>query len=285
MGLSITRLNIPADETLFSRVFAHLLGSWQGKRRRERPVRSAAKRGPLPSTSSQQRSVLRQMGLGVGLCLGVVALSWTATLAQPTSESTDVRPPTETLRERSTEQQKDKTRPDLALPSLPGAPPTVDAPPAGQYILEFNRSPVVGNRFSLRGIYDEARLGFTRPRDWEIKSVKALIRYRHSPALYATRSNLNILINGTSVGSVPLNRREGEIGKVVFDVPVALIQNYNELTIGVLQNNSPTCTQDPYDPSLWTEILPDSKLTFDFKPQPIALNFDRYPYPYLMNSA
>ncbi|MEB3181197.1 MAG: hypothetical protein VKL59_19505, partial [Nostocaceae cyanobacterium] len=40
--------------------------------------------------------------------------------------------------------------------------------PAGtkQYVLEFNRSPVVGNRFRLNGIYDEARLGFTRPRNW-----------------------------------------------------------------------------------------------------------------------
>jgi hypothetical protein len=131
----------------------------------------------------------------------------------------------------------------------------------------------------LRGIYDESRLGFTRPRDWQIKSIKAQIRYRHSPALYATRSNLTVLINGVSVGSIPLNRKRGEIGSDVFDVPLSALQNYNEITIGALQNNSPTCTQDPYDPSLWTEVLPDSKIIFDYKPQPLTLDFKSFPYP------
>ncbi len=46
-----------------------------------------------------------------------------------------------------------------------------------------------------------------------------------------------------------------------------------------MQNNSPTCTQDPYDPSLWSEILPDSKLLFEIQPQAVPLNFNRYPYP------
>lgn len=187
---------------------------------------------------------------------------------------------TETLREDSVNERKEKTPPDSqgTIPTPKG--PFVAAPPIGDpYVLEFNRSPVVGTRFSLRGIYDESRLGFTRPRDWKLKSVKALIRYRHSPALYATRSNLTVLINGASVGSIPLNRKDGEIGSQVFNVPLSLLKNYNEVSIGALQNNSPTCTQDPYDPSLWTEILPDSKVTFDFLPQPTSLNFSSFPYP------
>jgi hypothetical protein len=44
--------------------------------------------------------------------------------------------------------------------------------PDGEYALEFNRSPVVGNRFRLRSVYSEARLAFTRPRGWNIKSAK-----------------------------------------------------------------------------------------------------------------
>ncbi|MGF1677532.1 MAG: cellulose biosynthesis cyclic di-GMP-binding regulatory protein BcsB, partial [Rivularia sp. (in: cyanobacteria)] len=63
-----------------------------------------------------------------------------------------------------------------------------------EYILEFNRSPVVGNRMRLRGVYSEGRLGFTRPRGWNIGTVKALIRFQHSPALYANRSNLTVLV-------------------------------------------------------------------------------------------
>lgn len=150
---------------------------------------------------------------------------------------------------------------------------------AGKYVLEFNRSPVVGNRLRLRSIYDETRLRFTRPRAWKPKTAKLQVRFRHSPALYATRSNLTAYINGASVGSLPLNKKQGEIGSAIFDIPPDIIQDYNEVVLAALQNNSPTCTQDPFDPSLWTEILPDSKLVFDFQPQPIALNFSRYPYP------
>ena len=154
---------------------------------------------------------------------------------------------------------------------------------AGQYVLEFNRSPVVGNRLRLRSIYDETRLRFTRPRAWKPKSAKLQLRFRHSPALYATRSNLTAYVNGASVGSLPLNKKQGEIGSAIFDVPPDIIQDYNEVVLAALQNNSPTCTQDPFDPSLWTEILPDSKLVFDFQPQPIALNFSHYPYPIFDN--
>lgn len=214
-------------------------------------------------------------------CATPIGLTATLATAQsdapPTTPEPSPSPSTEKFREGNVNERKDRTPTDST--ELPKGP-TVAAPPAGApYVLEFNRSPVVGSRFSLKGIYDESRLGFTRPRDWQLKTVKAQIRYRHSPALYATRSNLTVLINGASIGSIPLNRKDGEIGTATFDVPLSILQNYNEITIGALQNNSPTCTQDPYDPSLWTEILPDSKVTFDFKPQPIALDFNRFPYP------
>ncbi|MFQ3627182.1 MAG: cellulose biosynthesis cyclic di-GMP-binding regulatory protein BcsB, partial [Cyanobacteriota bacterium] len=82
-----------------------------------------------------------------------------------------------------------------------------------------------------------------------------------------------------SVGSVPLNKPQGEIGTAIYDVPTHLLQDYNEVVIAALQNNSPTCTQDPFDPSLWTEILPDSKVVFDLAPKPVPLDFSRYPFP------
>ncbi len=156
---------------------------------------------------------------------------------------------------------------------------TADTLPTNQYALEFNRSPAAGNRFRLQGVYSETRLGFTRPRGWEMKSVKALIRYQHSPALVASRSNLTVRVNGTSVGSIPLNRKQSEIGQALFNVSPKLIQDYNEVSIVAQQNNDPQCS-DPSDPTLWTEVLPDSKLLFEFQPQPVPLNLTRYPYPF-----
>jgi hypothetical protein len=150
----------------------------------------------------------------------------------------------------------------------------------GVYNLEFNRSPIVGNRMRLRGLYSESRLAFTRPRGWDLSKgkVQALIRFQHSPSLYASRSNLTVLVNGTSVGSAPLNRRQSQVGQMLVNIPPRLLQDYNDLTILAQQNNSETCT-DPNSPDLWTEILPDSKIIFNFQRQPVPLNFSRYPYP------
>ncbi|EKQ70483.1 Bacterial cellulose synthase subunit [Leptolyngbyaceae cyanobacterium JSC-12] len=148
------------------------------------------------------------------------------------------------------------------------------------YVLEFNRSPIVGNSLRLRGTYAEGRLAFTRPRNWNLKTVKAIIRYQHSPALVANRSNLTVRVNGTSVGSVPLNRKNSKIGELAVNIPASLIQNYNELTVVAQQNNVPEGCSDPGDATLWTEVLPDSKLVFGFQPKAIPLDFSRYPYPF-----
>ncbi|MDF5734904.1 MULTISPECIES: cellulose biosynthesis cyclic di-GMP-binding regulatory protein BcsB [unclassified Nostoc] len=158
---------------------------------------------------------------------------------------------------------------------------TASAKKLATYILEFNRSPIVGNRMRLRGVYSEGRLAFTRPRGWKLDrgKIQALIRFQHSPALYANRSNLTVLVNGTSVGSVPLNRKDSQVGQVLFNIPPKLVQDYNELVLVAQQNNTLECS-DPSSPDLWTEILPDSKLILNYEQQSIPLNFSRYPYPF-----
>lgn len=152
--------------------------------------------------------------------------------------------------------------------------------PPSQYVLQFNRAPVVGNALQMEGVLSEARVGFTRPRHWDVKSAKVQIRFRHSPALFAERSSLTVQFNDYHLGSIPLNRSADEIGNVLFDVPVNLIQDYNAIVMQVQQHTSPDCT-DPTDPALWTEILPDSRVIIDYQPQAIALDLANYPYPFL----
>lgn len=212
------------------------------------------------------------------LLTGMLSTIPSAGLAQ--TEVPDFRQ--ETLESEPTPGQEPPRSPDQKNGTVPESVKMKPQSP-GQYVLEFNRSPIVGTRLQLRGIYDEARLRFTRPRNWATKNVKVALRFRHSAALYATRSNLTVMVNGSSVGSVPLNKKEGELGTAVYNVPAKLLQDYNEVVIAALQNNSPTCTQDPFDPSLWTEVMPDSKIVFDFEPKPVTLDFSRYPYPLFDN--
>ncbi|MBW4519221.1 MAG: cellulose biosynthesis cyclic di-GMP-binding regulatory protein BcsB [Scytolyngbya sp. HA4215-MV1] len=171
------------------------------------------------------------------------------------------------------------TSPSVATPAnqTPATPSNAKLIP---YVLEFSRSPVVGNRLHLQGLYAEARIGFTRPKNWHLKTVKALIRYQHSPALLASRSNLTVQVNKTNVGSVPLNRKQSQIGELEVNIPASLIQNYNELAIVAQQNNSDKGCPSPSDQTLWTEVLPDSKVVFGFQPKAIPLDFSSYPYPF-----
>ncbi|MBE9031140.1 cellulose biosynthesis cyclic di-GMP-binding regulatory protein BcsB [filamentous cyanobacterium LEGE 11480] len=154
-----------------------------------------------------------------------------------------------------------------------------DLGPTNKYILEFNRSPAIGNRYRMNGVYGESRLGFTRPRNWQVKGVKAIVRFQHSPDLVASRSNLIVRVNDTSIGAIPLNLKEAQIGEAIVTIPANLIQDYNELTLVAQQENSATCSE-PGDEKLWTEVLPDSKLVFDYQSKIVPLDFGRFPYPF-----
>ncbi|TVP65081.1 MAG: cellulose biosynthesis cyclic di-GMP-binding regulatory protein BcsB [Leptolyngbya sp. LCM1.Bin17] len=174
--------------------------------------------------------------------------------------------------------------PATPAPASPQSEPAVAASPEpdplSEYVLQFNRAPVVGNALQMQGVLSQARLGFTRPRHWQVESAQVLVRFRHSPALYGDRSNLTVRLNNRHLGSVPLNREDGEIGNVLFDVPTDLIEDFNTLIMVVQQHTSDTCT-DPTDPTLWTEILPDSQVAIRYRPQPMTLDFASYPYPFL----
>ncbi|NJN31229.1 MAG: cellulose biosynthesis cyclic di-GMP-binding regulatory protein BcsB [Synechococcales cyanobacterium RM1_1_8] len=160
-----------------------------------------------------------------------------------------------------------------------GNPKPATTGPLNRYVLQFNRSPIVGNRLQMRGVYSERRLGFTRPRGWDVKAVKALIRYQHSPTLRAENSNLLVRVNDTNVGSIPLNEQNSAVGEFLVEIPPELIQDYTEITLIAQQNNSETCS-DPADPLLWTEVLPDSKVVLDYQPKAINLDLANFPYPF-----
>jgi cellulose synthase operon protein B len=177
--------------------------------------------------------------------------------------------------------------------SAPGAEPAGSAPrssepigdalpafsgPMSRYVMEFNRAPVVGNRFRLQGVFSEGRLGFTRPKSWKVRSVKAIIRYQHSPALRAANSSLTLRINGKSISAVPLARKPGQIGELLATIPGDVLQDFNEVIL-VANNNNAECS-NPADPTLWTEVLPDSKLVFDYQPIAVPLDLKRFPEPF-----
>ena len=194
-----------------------------------------------------------------------------ATAPSPTaSPISSPTPSPMTAAKGSTQPQDPLKQSDIAI--------AANAGPPSQYILEFNRSPAIGNRFRLEGINAESRLGFTRPRNWQVTGAKAVIRFQHSPALLANKSNLIVRINDTSIGSIPLNLKNAQIGEAVVTIPPNLVQDFTEVALVAQQSNSEKCN-NPTDKELWTEVLPDSKVILDYQPKAIALDFARFPYP------
>ncbi|MEO0541565.1 MAG: cellulose biosynthesis cyclic di-GMP-binding regulatory protein BcsB [Cyanobacteria bacterium P01_A01_bin.105] len=128
----------------------------------------------------------------------------------------------------------------------------------------------------LQGTQTEARLSFSRPRNWQTNAVKAEIHYQPSPAL-TEGSFLTLQVNGTNVGSVPL-QQTGAVGKVVFGIPAYLVKDFNEVRLLAQQKTDEVCV-DPFDPVLWTEILPTSRFLVDYDYAPTPLDFSAYPYP------
>ena len=107
--------------------------------------------------------------LALTLLSGVVAQPITL-LATPTLAQ-DLAParPADTRILEQRIQQNERVLED-ALPPIPPKVGPLESLDSGEYILEFNRSPIVGSRLQLRSIYDEARVRFTRPRNWNTET-------------------------------------------------------------------------------------------------------------------
>ncbi|MBD2104314.1 cellulose biosynthesis cyclic di-GMP-binding regulatory protein BcsB [Leptolyngbya sp. FACHB-261] len=158
---------------------------------------------------------------------------------------------------------------------------------SGSYVLKFDpkaEDKPIGNQLTkgirLKGTYAESNLFFPRPRDWSITQAKALIRFQHSPALLPDHSTLTIRLNGSNLDTVKLDAKSAKAGELEVPIPIALLQDNNNLTLVVQQHYTLDC-EDPFDESLWTEILPTSQVSFNYDPKPIQLDFNRFPRPFL----
>lgn len=238
----------------------------------------------------------RKMRLGLSCLLGVgLTVLLPATLAAQTSSSS----PAPVIRTfplpKSSSLSSEKSLPEEQIEDVvyesktveTTIPKSVDSKsnsrqktdPQYDYRLPFNRDLSVGNRIRLEGIYSSTALYFSRPRNWDLTSAKVQVKLQHSPSLLPNESNLVARVNDTSIGSVPLDRSETGIASIIFNIPLNLIQEENFLTLEVEQNTSETCT-NPNDPTLWTEILPDSEFLFQFKIKDYIADFTQYPYPF-----
>lgn len=120
---------------------------------------------------------------------------------------------------------------------------------------------------------------FTKPTTWQVASSSALyLEFQHSIELLPDRSWLQIMVNDKIIKHIPLTKENAEGTKMTIPLPVELLKDFNRLTFRVEQHYTDKC-EDPLDKSLWTQILPATKIIFNYTPTVPKVDLGTYPYP------
>lgn len=124
---------------------------------------------------------------------------------------------------------------------------------------------------------------FTRPKTWQVAPTSALyLEFQHSSELLPNRSWLQIRINDKVIKHIPLTHENIEGSKLTIPIPVELLKDFNKLGFRVEQHYTDKC-EDPLDKSLWTQILPATRIVFNYTPVIPQVNLGAYPYPIIDN--
>ena len=119
---------------------------------------------------------------------------------------------------------------------------------------------------------------FTVPKSWTVKSGSVLeTRFQHSDALIPG-SWLKIMVNDKVLKHIPLTHDNASQTTIKLPLPVGSLKEFNTLTYRVEQHYTHHC-EDPVEASLWTQVLPESKLVFHFDKKNLTPDLAVFPYP------
>ncbi len=120
---------------------------------------------------------------------------------------------------------------------------------------------------------------FTRPKTWQVSPKSAVyLEFQHSIELQPHRSWLQVMVNDKVIKHIPLTPQNAEGTKMTIPLPVGLLKDFNTLNFRVQQHYTDHC-EDPLDKSLWTQILPATRIVFDYQPVVPKVDLNAFPYP------
>lgn len=120
---------------------------------------------------------------------------------------------------------------------------------------------------------------FTKPQTWQVFPKSALhLEFQHSIELQPHRSWLQVIVNDKVIKHIPLTKENAEGTQMTISLPVGLLKDFNTLNFRVQQHYTDKC-EDPLDKSLWTQILPATRLVFDYQPVLPKVDLGLFPYP------
>ncbi|WP_312283742.1 UDP-forming cellulose synthase catalytic subunit [Candidatus Igneacidithiobacillus taiwanensis] len=113
----------------------------------------------------------------------------------------------------------------------------------------------------LTGTQGEQTVFLNVPGNEVVRSAIVQMRFRYSPGLLARISQINLLLNGSVIGSfpIPTNAVPGQLQTVTFSVNPFQIVTYNHFTFQLIGHYTLQC-EDPANSTLWADILPSTEI-------------------------
>ncbi len=114
----------------------------------------------------------------------------------------------------------------------------------------------------LTGTQGEQTVFLNVPGNEVVRSAVVNMRLRYSPGLLAHISQINLLLNGSVIGSFPIpeNAVPGELQTFALSVNPFQIETYNHFTFQLIGHYTLQC-EDPTNTTLWADILPSTEIT------------------------
>lgn len=119
---------------------------------------------------------------------------------------------------------------------------------------------------------------FTKPKTWNVSSLNLSLSFQHSHELLPNRSWLEVIVNNKLIKHIPLTKENAEGTTMNLAIPPGILKDFNTLMFRVEQHYTDKC-EDPLDKSLWTQVLPETRLTFNYTPTVPQVDLGTYPYP------
>ncbi len=149
----------------------------------------------------------------------------------------------------------------------------------------------VPDAITLRGADATHTVVFSLPRNQIVKTAAMRLRYRLSPGLLPTVSQIKVSLNGTDIAAIPVDpvppdgptapdrAQQPATLEATLALPAELLVRENQLTFEFIGHYAAHC-EDPINSTLWSQIDPDTAIELTGSVLPLADDLSNLPMPF-----
>ncbi|MBF9001423.1 cellulose biosynthesis cyclic di-GMP-binding regulatory protein BcsB [Vibrio nitrifigilis] len=135
------------------------------------------------------------------------------------------------------------------------------------------------NGITFTGGQKDAGLEFRLPIDTLVSKAQLVLDLKTNDTISDSLSSLAVMVNGQSVGAIPLNSVNNKKTTYELNVPALLVTSSNKLSFKIVgTDDQVTCIND--DTASTIHMLPSSMIKLDYRPLNIAADLHPFPQPF-----